>query len=342
MPEQIKVPARYLMNALYSFLAVIVFVLLAFIGVGGLGWSFFFGVIIPYAAITTFVVGLVYRVVKWARAPVPFHIPTTGGQQKSLPWIKSDSVESPVSTWGVIGRMALEVLLFRSLFRNDRVELKRGKKLVYGGNKYLWLGGLAFHWSLFIILLRHLRYFLEPVPSIVLFTQNMDGILQLAVPALYLTNIVILIALAYLFIRRVIYAKMRYISLPADYFAVLLLMGIVISGVLMRHFYKVDIVAVKALVMGVLTLNPVIPEGIGLAFFIHLFLVSTILIYFPFSKLVHGAGVLLSPTRNLKNNSRMRRHINPWDYPVKVHTYAEWEDEFREAIRKVGLPLEKG
>lgn len=329
------------MNILYAFLAVIVLVLLAFIGVGGLGWSFFFGVIIPYAAITTFVVGLVYRVVKWARAPVPFHIPTTGGQQKSLPWIRSDAVESPVSTWGVIGRMALEVLLFRSLFRNDRVELKRGKKLVYGGNKYLWLGGLAFHWSLFIILFRHLRYFLEPVPSIVLFTQNMDGILQLAVPALYLTNIIILIALTYLFIRRVIYAKMRYISLPADYFIVLLLMGIVISGVLMRYFYKVDIVAIKELTMGMLTLNPVIPEGIGLAFFIHLFLVSTMLIYFPFSKLVHGVGVFLSPTRNLKNNSRMRRHINPWDYPVKVHTYAEWEDEFREAIRKVGLPLEK-
>ena len=330
------------MNALYPFLAVIVLTLLAFIGVGVLGWSLLFAVIIPYAAITTLIVGLIYRVVKWARVPVPFHVPTVSGQQKSLPWIKSSAVESPVSTWGVIGRLALEIFLFRSLFRNDKVELKRGQKLVYGGNKYLWLGGLAFHWSLFIILFRHLRYFLEPVPAVVLFTKNIDGILQLAVPALYLTDVIILIALTYLFIRRVVYAQLRYISLPADYFAVLLLLGIVISGVLMRYIYKVDIVAVKGLAMGMLTFNPVIPEGIGLAFFIHLFLVSTMFIYLPFSKLVHVAGVLLSPTRNLKNNSRMRRHINSWDYPVKVHTYAEWEDEFREAIRAVGLPLEKG
>jgi len=329
------------MNALYSFLAVIVLVLLAYIGAGVLRWSYFFGVIIPYAAITIFVVGLIYRVVKWARVPVPFHVPTVCGQQKSLPWIKSDSVESPVSAWGVTGRMALEVLLFRSLFRNDKVELKRGQKLIYGGNKYLWLGGLAFHWSLFIILFRHSRYFLEPVPSVVLFAQDIDGVLQLAVPTLYISNIIILLALTYLFIRRVIYVKIRYISLPADYFAVLLLLGIAISGVLMRHFYEVDIVAVKALAMGVLTLNPVVPEGIGLAFFIHLFLVSTILVYLPFSKLVHVAGILFSPTRNLKNNSRMRRHINPWDYPVKVHTYEEWEDNFREAIRGAGLPLEK-
>ena len=329
------------MNVLYSFLAVILLALLAFIGVGVLGWSLLFAVIIPYAAITTLIVGLIYRVVKWARAPVPFHVPTVSGQQKSLPWIKSSAVESPVSTWGVIGRLALEIFLFRSLFRNDKVELKRGQKLVYGGNKYLWLGGLAFHWSLFIIIFRHLRYFLEPVPAVVLFTQNIDGILQLAVPALYLTDVIILIALTYLFIRRVVYAKLRYISLPADYFAVLLLLGIVISGILMRYFYKVDIVAVKGLAMGVLTFNPVIPEGIGLTFFIHLFLVSTMFIYLPFSKLVHAAGILLSPTRNLKNNSRMRRHINPWNYPVRVHTYQEWEDEFREAIRTVGLPLEK-
>ena len=78
---------------------------------------------------------------------------------------KANNIESPRNTVGVIARMALEVLLFRSLFRNERVELKGAQKLVYGGNKYLWLGGLAFHWSLLIILLRHSRLFTEPVPT---------------------------------------------------------------------------------------------------------------------------------------------------------------------------------
>ena len=333
--------ARYVLSALYAFFAVIILILLVLIGVWGLGWYFLFGVIVSYAAMVIFVAGFVYRVVKWARAPVPFHVPTVSGQQKSLPWIKADNIESPSSTAGVIARMALEVLLFRSLFRNERVELKRAQKLVYGGNKYLWLGGLAFHWALFFILFRHLRLFIEPVPSAVVFVQKIDGIFQIAIPTLFITDFVILIALTYLFLRRVVFPQMRYISLPADYFVVLLILGVALSGVLMRLFYKVDVVGVKELAMGVLTFHPVIPEGIGLAFYIHLFLVSTLLAYFPFSKLMHAPGVLFSPTRNLKNDSRRRRHVNPWNYPVKVHTYGEWEDEFREKMKKAGLPLEK-
>jgi nitrate reductase gamma subunit len=329
------------MRALYSALGVLILVLLAFIGVQLLGLYSVFGVAVPYAAIAIFIIGLVYRVLRWARAPVPFHIPTVCGQQKSLPWIKANGVESPSSTLGVTVRMALEVLLFRSLFRNDKVELKNSQKLVFRGNRYLWLGGLAFHWSLFIILFRHSRFFTEPVPSIVLFVQELDGILQQPWPILYITDVIILIALTYLFFRRVIYPQIRYISLFADYFAVLLLLGVVISGVLMRLFYKVDIVAVKELVMGVLGFHPIIPEGLSLLFYIHLFLVSTLLAYFPFSKMMHLAGILLSPTRNLKNDSRMRRHINPWNKPVKVHTYEEWEDEFSEAMKGAGLPLEQ-
>ena len=329
------------MRALYSALGVLILVLLAFIGVQLLGLYSVLGIIVPYVAIAIFIIGFIYRVLKWAGAPVPFHIPTVCGQQKSLPWIKSSKVESPGSTLGVIGRMALEVLLFRSLFRNERVELKRAQKLVYGGNKYLWLGGLAFHWSLLIILFRHSRFLIEPVPSAVLFMQNLDGILQSPVPMLYITDVVILIALSYLFLRRVIFPQLRYISLTADYFAILLLLGVAISGVLMKLFYRVDVVGVKELAIGLLSFRPVIPEGIGLSFYIHLFLVSTLLAYFPFSKMIHFVGVMLSPTRNLKNDSRIRRHINPWNNPVKVHTYEEWEDEFREAMKGVGLPLEK-
>jgi hypothetical protein len=53
------------------------------------------------------------------------------------------------------------------------------------------------------------------------------------------------------------------------------------------------------------------------------------------------AGIFLSPTRNLRNMSRQERHINPWNHPVKVHTYEEYEDEFRGPMKEVGLPVEK-
>ncbi len=329
------------MNALYAFFAVALLILAAFFGVWGLGWNTLFAVIIPYAALAIFIIGLIYRVVKWARAPVPFHIPTTSGQQKSLPWIKSDRIESPSSTIGVIARMAMEILLFRSLFRNDKVELEDKKRITFKGNRLLWLGGLVFHWSLLIILFRHSRLFMQPVPDFMIFVRDIDGILQGLIPAVFITDIAILMALTYLFLRRVVFPQVRYISLPSDYFALFLLLGVVTLGVLVKTAWKVDIEGVKALAMGMFTFNPVVPEGIGPAFYIHIFLASVLLVYFPFSKLMHGPGIFLSPTRNLKNNSRMVRHINPWNYPVKVHTYEEWEDEFREAMRGVGIPLEK-
>ncbi|HSR11750.1 MAG TPA: menaquinol oxidoreductase, partial [Thermodesulfobacteriota bacterium] len=80
---------------------------------------------------------------------------------------------------------------------------------------------------------------------------------------------------------------------------------------------------------------------IGLPFFIHLFLVTALAVYLPFSKLMHMGGVFLSPTRNMANDNRMRRHVNPWNYPVKVHTYEEYEDEFRARMKAAGLPVEK-
>ena len=312
---------------------------------------FFFGVILPYIAVLIFIVGIIYRVWKWARSPVPFRIPTTCGQQKSLPWIKANNLENPSNTVGVIGRMALEVLLFRSLLRNTTTELKQGvRKLVYKDSLLLWLGALLFHWSLLIILLRHSKFFLEPVPSFLLLFERWDGILQVSVPSwfpsmfpiLFISNIIILLALTYLLLRRVLTSQIRYISLPADYLVVLLILGVVTSGILMKFFFKVDVVGVKALALGVITFQPSVPaDGIGLFFYIHLFLICTLIAYFPFSKLMHMPGIFLSPTRNLANTNRISRHVNPWDKPVKVHTYEEWEDEFRDVMKDAGLPLEK-
>jgi len=133
----------------------------------------------------------------------------------------------------------------------------------------------------------------------------------------------------------------NYISFSADFFPLFLIMGIALSGLFMRYLAKVDIVAIKAFTIGLVTFHPVIPEGVGSVFYVHLFFVSILLAYFPFSKLMHAGGVFLSPTRNMANNSRAERHVNPWNYPVKVHTYEEYEDEFREKMIEAGLPVEK-
>lgn len=329
------------MKALYSLLAVLVIVALGYVGAEVNGLRATFGIVLPYAAFAAFLAGFVYKIVQWAWTPVPFHIPTTCGQQRSLSWIKSARIESPSTKLGVLARMALEVLLFRSLFRNTRAELEDGPRLVYAENKFLWLAALAFHWSLLIVLIRHLRFFLLPVPGLLYTLERYDGFFQVAEPTLYVTDVVILAALLYLFGRRLWDPQIRYFSLLADYFALFLLLGLVISGILMRYFAKVDLVSIKQLTVGLASFSPAVPKTASPLFFVHLMLLSVLAAYFPFSKLMHMGGVFLSPTRNLANNSRMKRHVNPWDYPVKVHTYQEWEDEFREKMRAAGMPLER-
>ena len=146
------------MGLWYSISGVLALLLFVLIGVAGIGLYSVFGIFIPYLAAILFVVGFIYRVLKWASSPVPFHIPTVSGQQKSLSWIKADSIDSPYTTGGVVKRLALDILLFRSLLKNEKVELESPHKLLFRTSTLLWLGAMAFHWSLLVIGVRHLRF----------------------------------------------------------------------------------------------------------------------------------------------------------------------------------------
>jgi [DsrC]-trisulfide reductase subunit M len=327
------------MNVLYSLIAVLLLVLLGVLGGRGEAGRVWLAVAIPYSAAAIFLAGFCYRVLRWAWTPVPFRIPTTGGQQKSLPWIKASSLDNPSTAWGVVARMGLEVLAFRSLFRNNQARLDKGR-LVFGENKYLWLGALAFHWALLMVLLRHLRLLVEPVPAFVLLLQRVDGFFQITTPDLYASDVVLLGALAYLLLRRLRDPMVRFLSLFTDYFALFLLLGIAVSGVLMRYFLRPDITSVKQFALGLAGFHPRVPPALSSVVLVHVLLVSVLAAYFPCSKLMHLGGVFLSPTRNLANNNRRQRHLNPWNYPVKTHSYAEWEAEFHDKIKAAGLPLE--
>ncbi len=326
------------MKAAQALLIVGLLSVLAWIGSGTLPWVF--AVVLPYVAAGILLLGIVARIVLWARSPVPFKIPTVCGQQRSLPWIRHQRLESPYTSWQVVLRMALEILLFRSLFRNTRTSLTSGRRLVYQPDKLLWLGALAFHWSLLIVLLRHLRFFLQPIPSCVQLLESVDGMFQLLVPTLLVTDAVIVISLLYLLARRFFNPLVHYISLAADFFPLWLLLGIAGTGIFLRYVDKTDLVGVKELTLGLATLHPALPQGLTPLFFTHLFLVCCLAVYIPFSKLLHMGGVFLSPTRNMPNDNRARRHVNPWNRPVPVHTYAEWEEEFRDKLEAAGIPLE--
>ena len=123
------------MNQKYLIPLTTVFLLflVAYTGVEGAGLHRFFGIVIPYLAVLAFLAGFVYKVLGWASSAVPFRIPTTCGQQKSLPWIKQNCIDNPDTSTGVCLRMVLEIFLFRSLFRNTKAAFNRNdsNKLSY-------------------------------------------------------------------------------------------------------------------------------------------------------------------------------------------------------------------
>ena len=327
------------MNVLYSLIAVLLLVLVGAVAGRGDTGRAFIAVAVPYAALAIFLAGFCYRILRWAWTPVPFRIPTTCGQQKSLPWIKASSVDNPSTRWGVLARMSLEVLAFRSLFRNNQARLHEDR-LVFSENKYLWLGALAFHWSLLIILLRHLRLLVEPVPAFVLALQRVDGFFQITTPDLYASDVILLAALAYLLFRRLRDPLVRYISLFTDYLALFLLLGVALSGradALLppgRHHQR------QAICLGSGHVSSHRAAGSQFRGACTRASGQRLGRLFPVQQAHALGGVLLSPTRNLANNNRSKRHVNPWNYPVKTHTYAEWEEEFHDKIIAAGIPLE--
>ncbi len=329
------------MRIVAPLLAVLALCAVAWVGVAVFDLRVLFGVVVPCVAGTAFLGGVIAKVLQWARSPVPFRIPVTCGQQRSLPWVKPSHFDNPHTRLEVVMRIALEVLLFRSLLRDRKTRLNAGPELSFAPTRLLWAASLAFHASFLVVAARHARFFLAPTPAWVVRLAELDGWFVVGIPALYLTSVVFICALVLLLGRRLVSPQLRYLSFPADFFALYLLLAIGVTGVLMRHVAPVDVAGIKtfavALSHGSLSSIPESP-----IFFAHVLLVSVLAGYFPVSKLMHAPGALLAPTHGLANDSRARRHVNPWNGPVAVHTYREYEDEFRERLKAAGLEVDEG
>lgn len=200
--------------------------------------------------------------------------------------LKIPTTPAPTTTGGVVLRMAREVVFFESLFK---------------ANLWTWSMGWLFHASLALVTLRHLRYFTEPVWGWVAFIQ----------PFGIYAGITMLLGLCGLWVRRLFVERIRYISTPSDHLMLLLLIAIAASGLLMQFVAHTDVVAVKGYFIGLMHLDiRVLPSDLLLM--LHLMLVTSLLVVFPFSKLLHAPGVFFSPTRNQTDNPREKRHLSAW------------------------------
>jgi nitrate reductase gamma subunit len=224
-----------------------------------------------YAATAILVAGLSYKVVQYAHSPAPLKIPTT---------------PAPTTKSGVAFRMAREVVFFESLFK---------------GNKWTWIFGWIFHFGLFLVALRHLRYFIDPVWLPI----------ELVQPFGIYGGMAMVVGLLGLWARRFLVDRVRYISAPSDHLILGLLVLIGVSGLMMRFVVHTDIVGVKHFIRGLVTFD-IHPLPADPLLMLHLLLVVVLMIVFPFSKLLHAPGLFFSPTRNQVDNPREQRHLADW------------------------------
>ena len=224
-----------------------------------------------YVAAVMLAGGVAWKCWVYARTPQPLKIP--------IP-------PAPTTRRGVVLRVLLEVTLFRSLFRS---------------NKWIWLFGWVFHVALLAVLLRHLRYFTEPV----------WGWVALIQPFGLYAGFALLAALAGLWARRVLVDRVRYVSSPSDHLMLALLAAIAASGLAMKYLARTDIVALKAFFLGLMAFDwQALPADPVLL--VHLALVAVLMIVFPLSKLLHAPGVFFSPSFNQVDDARERRHAAGW------------------------------
>ena len=227
--------------------------------------------ILFYVATAILLVFTARKIWQYAKAPAPLKIPTT---------------PAPTTRGGVVFRMIKELTIFESLFK---------------ANKWTWLFGWMFHFGLPLVLLRHLRYFTDPVWGWVVFLQ----------PFGKYAAFMMLAGLAGLWARRLFVDRVRYISAPSDHLMLLLLIAIGVTGALMTFVDHTDIVALKAFFLGLFSFSWS-PLPHDLILIVHLSLVILLMVIFPFSKLLHAPGVFFSPTRNQVDNPRERRHVADW------------------------------
>ena len=224
-----------------------------------------------YFATLVLLAGLANKILQYARTPAPLKIPTT---------------PAPVTQSGVIFRLVREVVLFESLFK---------------GNKWTWIFGWIFHFGLFLVTLRHLRYFIDPVWLPI----------QLIQPFGIYGGMAMVVGLAGLWSRRFLVDRVRYITGPSDHLILALLIGIGLTGLGMSFVVHVDVISVKQFFLGLMRFH-VQPLPADPLLLLHLLLVVILMIVFPFSKLLHAPGLFFSPTRNQVDNPREQRHLAPW------------------------------
>lgn len=223
--------------------------------------EFLLAYITPYIALIVFVGGLVYQVYRWRRAtPVTAHL--------SL-------YPRPESRLGRLGDALVDMFTFKGLFRVNRL---------------LWIGAFVMHVGLLLLFLGHIRvvtdfYFLWDWLG-----WGEEETHTFSAVAGLLAGFLFMLPLFYLLPRRWS-GSLKFLSTPEDYFVLVLLMAIAITGNHMRLVLEVDQHGMREFMQGLFRFDwQPVPESAGISFIWHFGLVQLLMVYFPFGKLLHTIG----------------------------------------------------
>jgi nitrate reductase gamma subunit len=223
--------------------------------------AFLVGGVLPYVALAAFVGGMAYRFRVWAKTPQP-------AKMTLYPWPQGSMLRDLVA----------EALFFPGLFKGDRV---------------LWAMSWVFHASLALVFLGHLRVVTGAVDSVLLaLGMSRDGIGAMSTLAGGAAGVVMAATLALLLLRRFAVRRAREITLPGDYLALLLVLAVVASGDAMRFGAHFDLEATRVWAVSLLTFQPKVPDN--QAFLLHAALAQVLIVYIPFSKILHWGGIFFT------------------------------------------------
>lgn len=168
--------------------------------------------------------------------------------------LKEPVANMPRSRMKACALTAVDVILFGRLFKV---------------NAALWFGEWVFHVSFLLVLLRHLRFLLNPVPGWVWSVQTAGLIAGYVLPA----------SLAYILVIRLLTKREKYAA-PANVFLLALVLVISSLGILMRQWFTPNLVDVKLFMLGILCMKPAPAPG-SLLFAAHFLLVLVLVLFVP-------------------------------------------------------------
>ncbi len=201
---------------------------------------------------------------------------------KSLPSPPMTLFPAPADGKANAWNTAKEVLVFKSLFRGDRL---------------LWLGAWLFHAVLALILVGHIRVFFNADALLEGLGMSPEQIQAMSGSVGGAAGVVILATAVFLLVRRLLIRRVREITAWSDCLALVLIGAIIITGNLLRfgpeHF---DLGLTRRYFAGLAALRDVRGEAVlaNELFMLHMSLAFVLLMIIPFSKILHFGGIFFT------------------------------------------------